>query len=183
MKLVPLIALSTVLAASLATAGAVNSPYAGQHTRQVKALSSTDIESLLAGKGMGFAKPAELNAYPGPLHVLELAAPLQLSPAQRARTEALVAPMQMQAKRVGALYVQQEAELEQLFASGRITPETLKAQLQEIGVLHAELRRIHLETHIAQKAILSPEQIARYNRLRGYDAPAPDADRAHGHRH
>ena len=51
------------------------SPYAGQQARQVKALSKAEIEGLLAGRGLGYAKAAELNHYPGPRHVLDLAGP------------------------------------------------------------------------------------------------------------
>jgi hypothetical protein len=49
------------------------SPYAGQQTRAIKALSPEDLAGLLNGEGMGMAKAAELNGYPGPVHVLELA--------------------------------------------------------------------------------------------------------------
>jgi hypothetical protein len=35
------------------------SPYVGQETRAIKALSVNEIASLLAGKGMGFAKTAK----------------------------------------------------------------------------------------------------------------------------
>jgi hypothetical protein len=55
------------------------SPYAGQELRDVKALSNADIEAYLAGKGMGYAKAAELNSYPGPKHVLELSKELDLT--------------------------------------------------------------------------------------------------------
>ena len=49
------------------------SPYAGQQTRAIKALSPEDLAGLLNGEGRGMAKAAELNGYPGPVHVLELA--------------------------------------------------------------------------------------------------------------
>ena len=69
-----------------ATAGAA-SPYAGLETREIKALSPEQIEDLRAGRGMGLALAAELNGYPGPVHVIELVAPLALSEAQRADVE------------------------------------------------------------------------------------------------
>ena len=50
------------------------SPYAGQQNRPVKALSPEDIAALRNGEGMGMAKAAELNGYPGPAHVLALEA-------------------------------------------------------------------------------------------------------------
>ena len=42
------------------------SPYAGQEMQELKALSESEVEGLLAGQGMGYAKTAELNGYPGP---------------------------------------------------------------------------------------------------------------------
>lgn len=46
-------------------------PYAGQQERMIKALSTSEIDGLKKGKGMGLAKAAELNHYPGPRHVLD----------------------------------------------------------------------------------------------------------------
>jgi hypothetical protein len=41
--------------------------------RSRQALSDQEVSALLDGHGAGFAKAAELNGYPGPMHVLELA--------------------------------------------------------------------------------------------------------------
>src|SRR5690625_7642314 len=49
-----------------------SSPYAGEETREIKALSKSQIAGLLAGKGMGYGKSGELYGYPGPAHVLEI---------------------------------------------------------------------------------------------------------------
>ena len=57
---------------------AAASPYSGQETRDIKALSDDERRRLLEGHGMGMALPAELNRYPGPKHVLELAGELDL---------------------------------------------------------------------------------------------------------
>ena len=63
-----------VIVASAASATAqTTSPYAGQQQRTIKALSDQEIGDLLEGRGMGLAKAGELNSYPGPLHVLQLA--------------------------------------------------------------------------------------------------------------
>src|SRR5689334_5411022 len=59
-------------------------PYAGLEQRAVKSLSNEQIDDLKAGRGMGLALAAELNGYPGPLHVLQLADRLELSADQRA---------------------------------------------------------------------------------------------------
>ena len=55
------------------------SPYAGMQARSIKALSEQQIADLKAGRGMGLALAAELNGYPGPAHVLEVADQLGLS--------------------------------------------------------------------------------------------------------
>ena len=46
---------------------------------------------------MRLAKAAELNGYPGPAHVLELAAQLDLTPEQKIKTEVLFKKMQARA--------------------------------------------------------------------------------------
>ena len=48
------------------------SPYAGQEVRRIKSLSAERVADLLAGRGAGYAKAAELNGVPGPVHVLEV---------------------------------------------------------------------------------------------------------------
>lgn len=43
---------------------------------ELQALTPEEVEQYRAGAGMGYAKAAELNHFPGPMHVLELAGPL-----------------------------------------------------------------------------------------------------------
>jgi hypothetical protein len=74
-------ALCVPLLGAVAMAGDA-SPYRGEEVRNIKALSEQEIEAYLSGQGMGYAKAAELNSYPGPKHVLELARELGLTPAQ-----------------------------------------------------------------------------------------------------
>src|SRR5258708_7085156 len=64
-------------------------PYAGLEGRSIKALSEQQIADLQAGRGMGLALAAELNGYPGPMHVLEFADSLGLSDQQRAKMQEL----------------------------------------------------------------------------------------------
>ena len=114
-----------------------SSPYAGQQMRTIKALSADDIAALRDGDGIGMAKAAELNGYPGPRHVLALARELQLTTATTA-----------------------------------------------IGDVQGRLRAVHLAAHLETRALLSPEQIAQYEKLRGYaDAGNPNHDHPAVHRH
>ena len=147
------------------------SPYAGEEGREIKALSAEDVDAYLTGQGMGFAKAAELNGYAGPKHVLELASELDLTAEQRTRTQALFASMQTKAVAFGRELVAEERKLDRLFASTSITQGSLQESVARIGELQADVRAAHLEAHLEQAEILTPEQRAHYLRLRGYHAP------------
>jgi Spy/CpxP family protein refolding chaperone len=154
-----------LLASSSALAA---SPYAGEQGRDIKALSPQEVDAYLAGQGMGLAKAAELNGYAGPKHVLELAGELSLTSEQRTRTQALFASMQSAARSLGGEIVDQERTLDHLFVSQTVTPQLLRDSLDRIAALQARLRATHLQAHLEQAAILTPEQNALYSRLRGY---------------
>ena len=156
------------------------SPYAGQEARDIKALSPEEVADYLSGKGMGLAKAAELNGYPGPAHVLELAAELGLTSEQRAATEALFQKMHRRAVALGTELVEAEGALDHLFASRTATSDTVKVSLIRIATLQGEIRQVHLDAHIEQATVLTAAQIATYARLRGYDA-APVHDGRHRH--
>ncbi len=144
------------------------SPYAGQEIRDIKSLSPEEVDAYLSGKGFGLAKAAELNGFAGPTHVLQLAAELGITAEQRAQTEVLFTSMQLKAVGLGNALVEKERLLDYLFASRAITPALLAETLAEIGSLQAQVRGAHLEAHLAQVEILTPEQNARYAQLRGY---------------
>jgi Spy/CpxP family protein refolding chaperone len=163
---------TATLFATLANANTV-SPYAGQESREIKALSTEDVQSYLSGKGMGFAKAAELNGYPGPLHVLELASEIGLDAEQKQRTEALFKSMQSKAVALGRPLVEEEVRLDELFSSKAITRESLARSLKRIGELQAQVRQVHLETHLTQIEILTPAQVSKYMALRGYANAQP----------
>lgn len=147
----------------------------------IKALSSQEIESLLAGKGMGFAKAAELNGYPGPAHVLELADKLELEPEQHARTRIIFQRMEGTARELGAQLVEAERNLDLLFRSRQIDPASLRAAVERVAGLQARLRLAHLQAHLEQTAVLTPQQSAAYSKLRGYEAQA-SGHTGHGHK-
>jgi hypothetical protein len=169
----------TTLFSLFATAAVAQShqPYAGLETRTIKALSEQQIGDLRAGRGMGLALAAELNGYPGPLHVLELAQKIGLSGEQHARVQELFDAMRAEAVALGGRLIAQESELERQFATRSITPASLSAATAAIAATQGALRETHLKYHLETVAILSPEQVRRYSELRGYggDAHAPPA--------
>jgi Spy/CpxP family protein refolding chaperone len=172
---------SLVLAAVLCivtSAVIAQSPYAGMQTRPIKALSEQQIADLKAGRGMGLAMSAELNGYPGPAHVLELADQLALSAEQRTRVQALFDAMKAEAVPLGEKLLAQEADLDHLFASRVINTADLKTATAEIGATQAVLRDAHLKYHLLTAQILTSEQTRHYSMLRGYGS-----DQTQGHRH
>ena len=144
------------------------SPYAGMQQRPVKALSDQQLSDLRAGRGMGLALAAELNGYPGPLHVLELADQLQLSADQRRRMRELIDQMTAEAVPVGEKLIEREKALDQAFAGRRITPLTLPTLTAQIGETQGELRAVHLKYHLTTAELLTEHQKRLYAELRGY---------------
>jgi Spy/CpxP family protein refolding chaperone len=160
-----LIALAAAAGPSLAQS---QQPYAGFEGRPIKALSEQQVADLRAGRGMGLALAAELNGYPGPMHVLELADALDLSSQQRAKMQELFAAMKAEAIPLGEKLIAEEAELDRAFADKTITPASLAASTDAIGTTHAALRQAHLKYHLFTIEVLTPAQVQRYAELRGY---------------
>lgn len=164
-----------VLLALLAAA-----PAAAQHappittptSRPIAALTAGQEVDLLAGRGSGLAKAAEANGWPGPLHVLELAMPLDLTPEQRRATEALFRGIGDRARSLGAELVTAERALDDGFRNRTIDADALSVAAARIGVLQGAVRQVHLAAHLEQTALLTARQIATYNRIRGNAAPA-----------
>jgi len=145
-----------------------HSLYAGQEKRIIKALSPAEIETFLSGAGMGFAKAAELNHYPGPKHVLELADQLELSETQQQKARQSYDKMKEAAVKLGEEIVELEEQLDRLFAGQSADSEKIAALVNKIAMLTGELRFIHLNAHLEMKQFLTPDQIQKYDLLRGY---------------
>ena len=143
-------------------------PYTGLQQREIKALDDKQIADLRNGRGMGLALAAELNGYPGPMHVLELKDKLQLTVDQRQRFQQLFDSMKAEAIAVGERLIADERALDRRFADGSMTPETLAALTARIGETQGQLRSVHLKYHLTSAELLSTEQRQRYAQLRGY---------------
>lgn len=152
--------------------GQAAQPYSGQQTRAVASLSDEDVKGFLDGRGMGLAKSAELNGHPGPMHVLELAGELKLTPEQRQLVEAAFERMKARAKALGEAYVRAEKAVDQAFKSGTADAREVAARVAEANRLLGEVRLSHLLAHVETTPVLTPEQRARYAELRGYGGSA-----------
>jgi acetylornithine/succinyldiaminopimelate/putrescine aminotransferase len=143
-------------------------PYAGLQQRAIKALSEQQISDLRAGRGMGLALAAELNGYPGPLHVLELADQIGLSDEQRQRVRQLYDSMKAEAVSVGETLIAHESALDRAFAEQSISAASLASLTAQIGETRGRLRAIHLKYRLTTADLLSAHQRHRYAELRGY---------------
>ena len=146
------------------------SPYATPvyEDRAVKSMSNEDRASYLDGAGHGLSLAAELNGYPGPRHVLDLAGPLALTEAQRAQIHGIIAPMRQAARQYGKQFVEAEQSLDHLFAAGRADEQSVRKLLHESYTALAQVRGAHLQAHILARQALTPAQVMRYQQLRGY---------------
>lgn len=151
------------------------SPYTGQQIREIKALDPERVAGLLAGEGLGYAKAAELNHYPGPAHVLELADELALNEDQRAQSEALFVAMQARTSELGAQLIENERLLDKRFSHAHIDNDVLHALVATSATIEGKIRSEHLSAHLAQRDLLSENQIKAYTKLRGYDNPGAHA--------
>lgn len=115
------------------------------------------------------AKAAELNHYPDPKHVLDLAKELNLTQSQINATKKIFDLMKEEAIHIGKKIIENEKLLDQLFSSNKADESTVRNLVEEIAEYQGELRNIHLNAHIKQKEILTPEQISTYDKLRGYE--------------
>ena len=157
------------------------SKYAGEEKREIKSLSETDIEELKNGKGWGLAKAAELNGVPGPVHLLEMKDEIDLSAKQVRAIEDLYKKMKQEAIPLGLELIELERELNNHFANRTITYELLGVLLERVAQVQKKLRYVHLSTHLKTPNILTPEQIALYNKLRGYSSDDPCENIPKGH--
>jgi|SRR6516165_9304958 Spy/CpxP family protein refolding chaperone len=162
------VALLALIAFAPAAMAQSQQPYASLEARPIKALSEQQIADLRAGRGMGLALAAELNGYPGPMHVLEMADALDLSSQQRAKMQELFAAMKGEAIALGERLIAQEAELDKAFANKTITAARLAGSTEAIGATHSALRQTHLKYHLSTVEVLTSAQIQRYAELRGY---------------
>lgn len=163
-----------VLLLALSTAGPANQH---QHSASGQTAESSHHAFLEAertaiehGEGFGMALAADRNGYPGPKHILELKADLQLTSEQEAAAQRLMADMKQKAIAQGKELLAAEGELEALFRRGAAEAE-LRQQTTRIAALRADLRWVHLETHLAARPVLTAEQLQKYHHLR------------HGHQH
>ena len=159
------------------------SPYRDQQFTMVRGLTDAELGELKNGTGMGLARAAELNGYPGPRHVLDAIAGGQfhVTPEQNRRVEQIFEDMAGKARSLGDQIIAEEMALDRAFRGGMIDEKDLRSRVSRIAVLRGELRVVHLRAHLETRALLSAAQIDRYNELRGYTGDSKQPERHQHH--
>src|SRR5215472_6053504 len=162
MRTVVVLAIALGLGAPALAEDMLTSPYRQQAAAALRGLSESEIAELRTGAGMGLARAAELNGYPGPRHVLDAVAAgkLTVSAEQLRRIQQVFDQMQRDAQRLGTSILEQERQLEAGFSAASMTEDELKSRVARIAALRGDLRTIHLSAHLATRAILSDAQVA-----------------------
>ncbi len=149
------------------------------NTGSLRTLPAETVQALVAGTGMGMAKPAEVNHFPGPRHVLDLADKLQLTPEQLARTRVIFDAMHTKAITLGQQILAREQDLEHAFAGPDVDVTKVQQLVSTIGELQAQLRIVHLAALLEERKLLHAGQVSNYDALRGNAAAT--AEHVHAH--
>jgi hypothetical protein len=170
------IALLIVLVLICCLSGAAQHQHGSQPAQETEkghhAFLEMERQAIERGEGFGMALAADRSGYPGPKHVLELKEELKLTAEQVAAMEKLFAEMKQKAVERGREVLNAEQRLEQMFAEGRSEDE-LREETYRIASLRAELRWVHLRTHLATRKLLTPQQVEAYTRLRHGQTASP----------
>jgi len=112
--------------------------------------------------------------------VLELKDRLALTPGQLAAASDSFARMAAAAKPLGADLVGREHALGAAFRAGSLTAGELGRRTDEIASPQGRLRVVHIGGYLEMKELLTPQQVAAYDTLRGYGRPAAAPSAHHG---
>ncbi len=124
-----------------------------------------DKNQLIKGEATEQIMVAEKNGFPSPQKVLALKDQLGLTKDQVKKIEEILKNLPISTSVKGQEIIEGEEELSKMFESGNISEKTLRAKLERIGKLRAELRFTHLQVYLKTKQILSSNQWERFKEL------------------
>jgi Spy/CpxP family protein refolding chaperone len=140
-------------------------PLALTMTVQAQITIPPDKDQLLSGEASGQTLVAEKNGFPAPQKIVSFKDQLGLSKDQLKKINELVTNLPISATVKGQEIIEAEEELNKLFESGTINEKTLRAKLERIGKMRADLRFMHLQVYVKEKQILSANQWERLKEL------------------
>jgi Spy/CpxP family protein refolding chaperone len=163
-----LVAVLVTITPALAQHGPHSHAGAGPSTGHLTAQAClAEFDAVVAdGRGFGMAFPADQNGYPGPLHVLELKDRLRLTPEQEQRTRELLDAMFAEARPKSARLLASEGRLRDLFVRRGVDEPALRAAVAEVEQARAEVRLVHLRSHVKTRDLLTEDQLRAYHAAR-----------------
>jgi hypothetical protein len=124
-----------------------------------------DKDQLLKGEATGQTLVAEISGFPAPQKIISYKDQLGLSKDQLRKINEILTNLPISAIVKGQDVVEAEEGLKKLFESGDMNEKTLRANLERIGKMRAELRFMHLQVYVKEKQILSVKQWERLKEL------------------
>jgi Spy/CpxP family protein refolding chaperone len=124
-----------------------------------------DRDQLLKGDAAGQTLVAEKNGFPAPQKIILSKDQLGLTKDQLKKINEITTNLPISATVKGQDIIEAEEELNKLFESGTINEKTLRAKLERIGKMRADLRFVHLQVYLKEKQILSVKQWERLREL------------------
>ena len=125
-----------------------------------------DRDELLKADDAGQAQYADVNGFPAPKHLLDLAKELQLSDAQKKSLQTIYVGMRSRALELGKRIIGIEEELHQAFQEGLVSEKSVRDDTEQIGKLRGRLRAVYLNANMKAKDVLTNAQIESYKKLR-----------------
>lgn len=125
----------------------------------------SDKDQLLKGGAVEQILVAEKNGFPPPQRILAMKDQLGLTKDQLKKIDEMMKNLSVSTTVKGQEIIEAEEDLNKMFESGNINEKTLRAKLERIGKLRAELRFTHLQVYLKTKQILSANQWQRLKKL------------------
>ena len=124
-----------------------------------------DKESLLKGEPAGRTLVAERNGYLSPEKIIASKDQLNLSKDQLRKIDEMLKNLPVSATVKGQEIVEAEEDLNRAFENGAMTEKVLRAKLERINKLRADLNFAFLQVHLKIKQILSANQWEKVKEL------------------
>jgi Spy/CpxP family protein refolding chaperone len=124
-----------------------------------------DKEVLLKSMPSGDTLIAVRNGFSSPQTMLAWKVQLGLTKVQIRKINELLENLSISASVKGQEIIEAEENLDKLFVSGTINEKTMRAKLENIGKLRAELRFTYLQIYLKAKQILTANQQERIKEL------------------
>jgi Spy/CpxP family protein refolding chaperone len=133
--------------------------------QSIKPISEYNLPGVGKGEGAGSGEAAELNGYPGPAHVIQMAANLGLDDRQIGAVKAIHEEMLQAVRAIAGEVKERQHELDALFESGTVTVAALEKATSAVSEAQGRLHFVHFRAHLKTREVLTPSQISTFKQI------------------